>query len=252
MNYLSHHQNVLFERMFLKYPSLLDEIRNEIYTVADTGFSSRNILTLDKAGLLPNRRQSNSQWRKFNLNDLLFIEIVKKCREFNMDSAQLVQLKKLFYEDTKNFIKVGEVTPTEQALVPMLTGEVPLSIQIYSNGMVIISDNYSIDSDIGASSLFIDLNNIFDSKIEQFKSLNEFSAKYDLEEFKGDYLLKTLGLQSKWLLKVIQGNDYSKIAIIKKHDGRLVIEGEKTKEGNKLTLEDIEKIEKDKSFGKVE
>ena len=82
--------------------------------------------------------------------------------------------------------------------------------------------------------------------------MNEFSAKYDLEEFKGDYLLKPLGLQSKWLLKVIQGNDYSKIAIIKKHDGRLVIEGEKTKEGNKLTLEDIEKIEKDKSFGKVE
>lgn len=247
MNYLSHQADYLFETMFLKYPQILAEIRKPRYKVADTNFSSRNILTLDKAGLLPNRRETNSDWRKFNLNDLLFISIVKQCREFNMDSVQLKKLSQLFFVESKNFIKAKpikgkaiegeEVTATEQALMLLLTGEVPISIRIFNDGNVILADNLSFDFN-PSPSIFLDINNLFGKAVSQFEK-EYIASKYDLSEFEDGYQVKVIKPEDARLLRIIAEEEYTRVTITKKSNGKIDIQGEKFGNASKLTPDEL-------------
>lgn len=255
MNYLSHQVDYLFEMICIKYPTLLDEIRDRRFTVSNTGFTSRNINTLDELGLLPQTRENEKGWRKFNLNDLLYLYVIEQCKRFNMDSSMLKDIQNLFYANKVNYANgIGEVSATEEALVVMLTESVPMGIKLFADGQAVISDNTGLNFNSGNTkpAVYIDLNMIFQSQIEAFKSRKQFKDKYDLSEFEDGYLLKPIKPENARLVKIIQGQEYTKVTITKKPNGKIEVSGEKIAHAPKLTAEDIQDLMGNLGNGKVE
>jgi hypothetical protein len=254
MNYLSHQVRYLFGEVCKKYPSILEEIRERRFTVGNTGFSSRNINTLDELGLLPKTRDSETQWRKFNLNDLLYIYIIEQCKKFNIDSKLLRSIQNLFYAETRNYKDFGEVTPTEESLIVMLTESVPINIKLYSAGVAIISDiqAFDINEALSKTAMYIDVYNTFNDQIQKFKSNADFKNKYDLTEFENGYFLKAIKPENARLLSIIQEKEYTKITITKKPNGKIEINGEKIAHAPRLTEKDIKSLIGDIGEGKIE
>ena len=54
------------------------------YTVKDSNATYRVINTWAAQGLLPERREENTSWRKLSLKDLIWLEILKELREFGL------------------------------------------------------------------------------------------------------------------------------------------------------------------------
>lgn len=254
MNYLSHQVQYLFQAICIKYPSLLNEIRERRYTVGDTGFSYRNINTLDELNLLPKTRDSETQWRKFNLNDLLYIYIIEQCKKFNIDSKLLRNIQNLFYAETTNYKEFAEVTPTEQALIVMLTESVPINIKLYSAGIAIISDiqAFDINEVLSSTAMYIDVYNTFNDQIQKFKNNEEFKKKYDLTEFEDAYPLKAFKPKDAKLLNLLKDKEIYRVTITKKPDGSLEVIGEQSGNNPYLTMEDIKGLLGVGGYGKIE
>lgn len=254
MNYLSHQVRYLFGEICRKYPSLLDEIRERRFTVGNTGFSSRNINTLDELGLLPKTRDSETQWRKFNLNDLLYIYIIEQCKKFNIDSKLLRSIQNLFYAETTKYKEFGEITPTEQALIVMLTESVPINIKLYSAGIAIISDiqAFDINEVLSSTAMYIDVYNTFNDQIQKFKKIEEFKKRYDLTEFEDAYPLKAFQPKDAKLLNLLKDKDIYRVTITKKPDGSLEVVGEHSGNNPNLTMDDIKGLLGVGGYGKIE
>lgn len=252
MNYLSHQVQYLFQAICTKYPTLLNEIRERHFTVGDTGFTSRNINTLDELNLLPKTRDSETQWRKFNLNDLLYIYIIEQCKKFNIDSKLLRSIQNLFYAETTNYKEFGEVTPTEQALIVMLTESVPINIKLYSAGIAIISDiqAFDINEVLSSTAMYIDVYNTFNEQIQKFKKNEEFKKQYDLKEFEDGYPLKAFQPKDAKLLNLLKDNEVFRVTITKKPNGSLEVVGEQSGNNPNITLDDLKKLVG--GYGKVE
>lgn len=255
MNYLSHQVHYLFEMICVKYPTLLDEIRDRRFTVSNTGFTSRNINTLDELGLLPKTRDSEKGWRKFNLNDLLYLYVIEQCKRFNMDSSMLKDIKNLFYANKINYARgIGEVSATEEALIVMLTESVPMGIKVFADGQAVISDNTGLNFNTGNTkpAVFIDLNMIFQSQIEAFKSRKQFKDKYDLTEFEDGYPLKPFIPKDAKLLNLVKDKDVFQIVITKKPNGTIDIEGFQAGSNPNLTMDDLKDLIGLNGYGKAE
>ena len=249
---------VLFEIVVRKYPTILDYIREKKYKIGDTELSYRQINGLDESGLIENTRESDKDWRKFNLNDLLYLHIINQAREFNLNNSQLKDLKDLFYKHKLNRAIGGEVLFSEEALIGMLVGVVPIGILIFSDGMTILSDDPSIAITHGftdpnrRANMYIMLYETFQPYIAKVKSDASFAAQFDMKQFEDDYSTKLISRQDRALLKIVEENQYSHISITKKPDGKLIVEAERSLDGTHLTKEDILEILEKQDFGKVE
>lgn len=254
---LSHNADVLFETVVRKYPDLLDVIRKKKYTVKDTELSYRQLNSLDKSDLVENSRISEQNWRKFNLNDLLYLHIVNKMREFNTNNSQLRPMNELFYRQKINYVVVGEVLFTEEAIVTMLTGYVPIGILIFSDGQVILTDDPAITVKIGStdpnrrSCIFIGLYETFKPYLKRVKEDPAFRKKYRFNEFENVYSTKLITKEERALLKIVSDNEYSQISIVKKPDGKLVVYAERSVDGTRLTAEDIMEVFQKQEFGDI-
>lgn len=224
MNFLSNGVDVLAESTLIKYPELLKEIRNRKYQVSDTNLTYRQINSLDDADLLPNTRESKKEWRKLSLNDLLYLHIVDKGREFNIGNVQLTQLKSLFYEQKIPF-QFGDVSPSEIALIAMLVGIVPVGIIIFSDGTAVLSDEPHIafrSHMSGKPSMFIAIYDTFRKQLEAFKD-EDFAKKYDLEQFTDHYSPKTPNPKELAMLKFIRDEAVDSLELRKQNNGGLVM-----------------------------
>jgi DNA-binding transcriptional MerR regulator len=255
MNQLTHQADYLFEKIFLQYPNIIEEIRKPLYKTSDTVFDSRKLTTLAQSGLLPDTREDNKGWRKYNLNELLYLEVIKKSRDFNMEYTQLYKVQELFFEKKTNYIKIGEVTPTEQALILLLTSQVPLSIRLYSDGEISIADNRSFKPDIldkEGSSLYIDLNNIFYSQISDFKKLVDFESNYNLRDFEFDYLAKVPSRKVYALFRFIDQEDIKTVEIEKQDGGTYKVSFTQMKNNENPDRETIMKYFDETHYGDIE
>lgn len=254
MNYLSAQAGHIIESIYLKYPDIINSIRERKYTVSDTNYTSRNIHTLDKANLLPDLRDSEKGWRKFNLNDLLYLYIVQQCKRFDMNPKLISSVQDIFFNIKQDYVAVGELTPTEEALIAMLTESVPISIQLYADGQAVVSDSFNpyFGEYNPNPALYIDVSYIFSKQIRKFKQEKGFKDKYDLSEFEDGYPLKPLKPENARLVEIIQENEYTKVTIAKKPNGKFEVSGEKIAHAAKLTAEDIKRLMGAIGYGKVE
>lgn len=248
----------LVNSVLVKNPTLLDYIRDRKYKRGDTGLTYRQVNSLDQSGLLKDTRDSNKEWRNFNLNDLLYLHLIRNARLFNTGNAQLKYLKAMFYEQTINFKNVGELTFSEIALVALLASEqVPVGILLFSDGDGIFTDDPSISFSVGYNDIkkrtfiFIMLYQTFKPTIDKMKAEEAFKRDFDLSGFEGMYSPKPVTRKQRTLLNLIEEGDYSEINISKKKDGSLVINATKTINDSKLTESDIMKIFDEKSFANI-
>lgn len=245
MNYLSNQIVFLFEAVCVKYPTLLDDIKKRRFTTKNTGFDSRNLNTLDELGLLPDNRASEKEWRKFNLNDLLYLHVVEHCKRFNMDSSLLKDIHNLFYANQKEYTRgIGEVTPTELAIVVMLTESAHIGIKLYSDGKAVISDTH--DMNFGENNtrpaVLLNLNVLFHIQINKFKNSSDFQSKYDLSEFEDGYPLKPIKVNESKLLEFVRNGKFNSITIKKQSNGFLLSGNGALDSDLDITPEDMEKL----------
>jgi hypothetical protein len=79
ITYSTDFKNLVY-RILLARPELLDYIREERYKKADTGLDYRQLRTLDQSGIIPMNRKTEKEWRNLDLNDLLYIHILKEAK----------------------------------------------------------------------------------------------------------------------------------------------------------------------------
>jgi hypothetical protein len=128
---------------------------------------------------------------------------------------------------------------------------------IFSDGDVILTDDPSTPMTLGFMDekrrkfIFIMLHEIFKPIIKKLHEEVEFT-KLHLEEFENDYSVKPISRKQRMLLKIVEDNDYSQITISKKKNGGLLVIGEKSLDGVKLTAEDLLKVIDEQKFGNIE
>lgn len=253
MNQLTQQADYLFEKIFLQYPNIVKEIRKLLYQVADTSFDSRKLATVAKSGLLPDNRKDKKGWRKFNLNELLYLEVIKKAREFNMEYSQLSKVKELFFANKTNYIKIGEVTPTEQALVLLLSERVPISLRLFSDGNVYIADNKAFKSEVdNGTSIYIDLNTLFAYQLAKFKESTYFNENYELRDFEFDYSAKVPSRQVYSIFRFIDREDIKGVEIEKLNDGGFLVSFNKLINRDEITKETVLQYFDETEYGKIE
>lgn len=170
-----------------------------------------------------------------------------------MDNSSLNGLKELFYEECTNYVQIGEVTASEQALVLLMSEIAPVLLQIFSNGYVNISDDQNLHlKNMGKRSPAITLllNVTFKDQLETFAK-KHIGSKYDFKEFKDDYSIDTPKRKDNALSRIIKQKDYEKLVILKKKDGTLIVEAHGGMSST-LTEDDVKKLESEKEFGRIE
>ncbi len=243
--------------MLLKYPKLLDYIRDRRYRISDTELTYRQINSLDDARLLFTSRESNKEWRNFSLLDLFYLHVVNKTREFNTNNAQLKPLKALFYDASINYSVIGEVRYSEIALLSLILESIPMGILLYSDGDAILTDNMTLSMTPGAldirgrTYIFIFLYETFKPYIMKLKEDKQFKSTFDLTEFEDAYQLKPLTKKQRAILKLVDDASYSKITIEKKENGELIIHAEESVGGQAITSEDLLKIFEQKDYANL-
>lgn len=255
ITYSANFTNLVF-RILSEQPGLLNYIREKRYKKADTGLDYRQLRTLDQAGTLPLNRKTEKEWRNFDLNDLLYIHILKEAKLLYAEEPMLKELKSAFYDSDFGFKDIGSVTISEIALIGLLTEIVPVGILIFSDGDIVLTDNPSTPMSVGFRDfkrrlfLFVMLHETFKPVIAALKKEAKFIS-FNLEQYENNYSIKPVSKQQRTLLRIIEDNDYTQITITKKKDGDLLVIGEKSVDGEKLTTEDLLKVINDTEYGDI-
>lgn len=256
ITYSTSLKNLVY-RILLAHPELLNYVRDEKYRKADTDLDYRQIRTLDQADILRPSRENEKEWRTFNLNDLLYIHILKEAKLLQANNFALKQLKEAFYEQTFGYKDIGQVSFSEIALIGLLTEIVPVGILIFSDGDVVLTDDPSTPITLGyfdskkRKFLFIMLHETFKPYISRVKSDKNFKM-FKLDEFEDDYSIKPVTRSERKVIKALNDGECSKIIITKKPSGELLVETEEIKESSKLTYNDLKNVLKTLAFGGIE
>lgn len=255
INYSTQLKN-LIQKIVSAKPELLDYIREDRYRIADTPFDSRQIRNLEKSNLLSTSRNSNKEWRMFNLNDLLYLHIINYAKLHNADKERLIELKRTFFEQTLNYQKIGEVSFSEIALIALLSELVPIGILMFDDGDIILTDDPQTPFSVGYSDtkqrtfMFIMLHSTFRPYIDDFQK--DTKSRFNFSEFEDDYRLKPLKRQESKVIKLLNNEEVSKITITKKQNGKLHVEGENLSKEGKITLNELEELVKGLGYANVE
>lgn len=240
-------------KALLKYPDILKFIREKRYRVADTGLTYRQLNSLDSSELIHGKRNSDKDWREFSITDLLYLHLVSKSREFKTRNSQLKKLKSEFYGEFMNYKDVGIVLYSELAVLALLIGNIPLSVQIRSDGEIIFSDTSVLTLiSNNKASLHIFLPETFEVFIEKITSDQSFTKKFDLKEFIDDYSPTPVSRKERALLNLIANNSFSQITIEKKVDGSLLVRGLESLDGNAITEKEFRELCESVEFGDFE
>lgn len=78
---------------------MLEKIQKRTFTVKDTGLTHRQINYLTSNGIMGDAREDELSWRRFNLKELVFLNIVAELRQYGTKDTILKSLHDAFFKD---------------------------------------------------------------------------------------------------------------------------------------------------------
>lgn len=140
-----------------KISKLLDE---RIYTVKNIGVSNRVVSHWDSQEVtLPDQRPNEKKWRKFNFQEIVWLQILQELRAFGMSMEQLKTAQKSMF----TFQQKKLLWPFKLAIFLSLQPEsLPIRILVFQNGEVLMGTEEYMDmiEDLKPSCIKINLNSI--------------------------------------------------------------------------------------------
>lgn len=262
MQYYSDNLLSIVHKVLKENPTLLSIIRERKYKIADTGMTYRQLNVLDGVGLIDESRKSEKEWRTFNLNDILYLHLIRNLKGFGTRNDRIGYIQKLFYSKRLNLRGSGpkdtiSISFSEIGLIGLLLQQVPIGILVFSDGDAVITDKpdiFFLDGylDIKERSyLFIMLYETFRNEVVKFLEKENIQNKYDLEKYQDLYVAYPISPRDRKLLEFVKNNTYSKIVIEKKENGKFIIKGESISRNAKITPEDLMSMIYDKKYGDI-
>src|SRR3989339_297000 len=80
------------------YPGLCNALNKKNFKVKDSLLTYRQINTLSKDGVIIESRKSDKEWRKFSFKEIIYLNLVKKFKDFGLTNKQLLNFKKFILE----------------------------------------------------------------------------------------------------------------------------------------------------------
>src|SRR5687767_13117209 len=68
------------------------------FRVSDCPITYRQINVLDKDGLIPNSQEDDRSWRKFNLKEIVYLDVIKELKDYGLENKQLKEVRNCFYD----------------------------------------------------------------------------------------------------------------------------------------------------------
>ncbi len=186
--------------------SFVAVLRDRVHSASFTEQSYRIIHTWEESGLIDAIPNSDKKWRKFNLLELLWINIISQLREFGVPLQKIeVAKKSLFYAPDGD-----EWYTLDFAIWQILQDQKYIKLLIFPDGKAflreeneLIFDGYDIQGN------YIHLN--FSNLVKEVFNKPELQVRYD------SFILKD---SEQEVLKLVRSGDYSKVEITTK-DGEI-------------------------------
>lgn len=218
-------------------------IKKPIFTVSDSPLSYRQINYLGNTEVLPEKRESTKEWRKFSLKEVIFLSLVKELRQYGFRESYLLELRKVFFEASKG-------VPADLAILAVLSG-FGVYITISGEGEIYFYDmpNFTYLRDRKqASYLFINLNKII---MPIWEKLGKKRVEYKDEDVLFSEIMEDLVLseQEKELLKLIRNREYSEITVKRQNDSTFVVKADRKQ---KLKEKELIEMIRTKQFADIE
>lgn len=227
----------------------MNGINEPINRVANTGQTYRTINSLTMSEMLPDHRKNSRDWRLFSFKDILYLSLIYECRKYGLDNKKLKMLHDDFYNLKAN-IAGKKFTVGEIAILLVVTGyKVTLSINEEGSSFFTDLINYIKINDYLKNYLKIDFNSIFEKIWYQHTE-----GKVKLPPYMNEIDLLTtprMNQRDKEMFEIIKNEEYTQITITKKKDGHLLVVGEKSIDGVKLTPEDLVEVLDGQRFGNI-
>lgn len=227
----------------------IKHLNQKVFTVKDSSLSYRTVNSLDESKMLSKQRKTSQEWRKFSVKDLIYLETIKECRKYNLTNAQLINLKKNFYELSSKQAK-DKFTYVDIALL-LILGSIKISLLITDSGEAHFADlNWQTLIDRQHPSyLYINFNNIVDKVLKKISVKKRGIPEYlDWNNVLVDSLSKKITRKELEILKIIRDKKYSKITIKRKDNNVFTIYGESVAQKSNITEIKLLKMFKEKDF----
>lgn len=74
------------------------------FTAKETGVSRRDLNVWCKEGLLISRQEEDLGWKKYNMIECFWLNIVWKLKKFGVNNEQIIEYKNIFFESNASFL----------------------------------------------------------------------------------------------------------------------------------------------------
>lgn len=218
-------------------------ITKPIFTVSDSPLSYRQVNYLGKTEVLPEKRESKKEWRKFSLKEVIFLSIVKELRQYGFRESYLLELRKIFFEVAKGF-------EAEVAILAVLGG-FGVYITIDGKGEIYFYDMPAFShlrDKKQTSYFFLNLNEVI---LPIWEKVGKRRIEYKDEDALLSEIMEDLVLskQEQKLLRLIRHREYVEITVNKQNDDSFVVKADKRE---KLKEKELIEMIRTKQFGNIE
>ncbi len=237
--------------------NLIEKINSVLYKASNTDLTYRQINTFDNTGLLNDRRNSNTKWRKFSFKDLIYIRLLFLLKKYGVKNEQLFDLKKHFYGEMEKGIDKSKSGMCSNICSEMAIGCVLSGNEIY---LCFSSDGKTMFFD---SAYFLFFRNVFTAEdfifIPLSSVINDLKKSANKDPIEMNYTLSTivtsentLKTHEKEIISLLRNKEYNSLNITKKPDNSILCKANKKHVDKKIIFSDLESIVKDDPFQDVE
>lgn len=121
---------------------VINVFRNKKYRIRDTNLTYRTINHWEQIKLINSKRENDSEWRKFNFLDLVWLRIISKLRDLNLPLETIKAIKRsitldlsgLYYQDFLLYLSIEL--------------EIPLCLIAFPDGSAVIATHKELTKSI--------------------------------------------------------------------------------------------------------
>jgi DNA-binding transcriptional MerR regulator len=190
---------------FFKKEIKAKEFFNEqTYRISDKLISPRVLTHWQENGLVSDDRPNGKGWRKFSINEIIWIGCMTKLRKFGLDLNR-IKLVREYLEQFSQDDKQSKFPILDYYMVCGLQEKIPICLIVFDNGEALIGSQRSID--VAKQFEFIKDDYI---SIDIMKMVTTITAS---QEIKIDYITHSLTKVEKEFHKAIKLEDIKSIKI---------------------------------------
>jgi hypothetical protein len=228
-----------------KKHNLTGFMNRELFRVADTPLSYRQINSLDEDKLLNDNRSDDKGWRRFSFKELVYLKVVNELKQYGFTHEKIRPIWMGFFKS--HYI-------SEMAISCVLA-RVEITLIVDSNGNYSYFDpthlalsKQAFKDGLPTAYVHIDFNKLVNHALVLMREKPYDALWTTSDEYLSSVLLN-ITVKERRMLDIIRNNDYQKIRLIKKDGEVSVVHAERS--NSDATEHDFVKLLRAKDFQTV-